>query len=167
MKQVFGFSGYLITKNGRVWSEPKKHRTFGKWLKPRIDTKNYLFVSLRKNSRTYNKSIHRLVLETYISPCPDGMECRHLNGNSKDNRLINLTWGTKSENQKDRIKHGTGVRGKNNPMVKLTEQDVRTIIYMWRTGLFTQKEISEIYNISYAHISDIVNKKKWKHIWTD
>jgi len=55
--------------------------------------------------------------------------------------------------------------GEGSPNHKLTEQDVRMIIYMWRTNLFLQREIAEMYNSTRRNISSIVNKRTWKHIW--
>jgi hypothetical protein len=43
----------------------------------------------------------------FVGPCPAGLEIRHLNGNATDNHLSNLTYGTKSENELDRVRHGT------------------------------------------------------------
>lgn len=54
-----------------------------------------------------SRYVHRLVLEAFVGPCPPGMECRHLNGDSGDNHLRNLQWGTPSENQFDKVRHGT------------------------------------------------------------
>jgi len=51
--------------------------------------------------------VHQLVLETFVGPRPEGRQCRHLNGNSLDNRLENLSWGTASEDNYDRVRHGT------------------------------------------------------------
>lgn len=50
---------------------------------------------------------HRLVLEAFIGPCPEGMECRHLDGDAGNNRLENLAWGTPIENGEDKVRHGT------------------------------------------------------------
>jgi hypothetical protein len=51
--------------------------------------------------------IHTLVLETYVGPCPPGMECRHLNGKPLDCRWPeNLVWGTHGDNMRDRARHG-------------------------------------------------------------
>ena len=109
--------------------------------------------------------IHRLVLETYVSQRPRDMECRHLNNNPTDNRLENLRWGTKKENQHDRVENGTSMEGIKHPLVKLTEQQVRQIIYVCRTGLFTLKEIASWYNVTWECIRNIKNRKSWKHIW--
>ncbi len=51
--------------------------------------------------------VHVLVAEAFIGPRPEGSECRHLNGNPADNRVSNLAWGTRSENNRDAVAHGT------------------------------------------------------------
>lgn len=48
---------------------------------------------------------------------------------------------------------------------KLSEQDVRMVIYIWRTKEFTQAKIAKIFNVSPSTISVIVNGKAFKHIW--
>lgn len=166
MKTIPNFPDYQITKDGRVWSKPRmsaqKHKIGGQWLKPR-NRMGYPAVQLQRQTC----SIHRLVLETFIGPCPDGMECRHLNGIRTDNHLINLCWGTHSENQFDAVQHKTHVdnRGEKHPLSKLKEQDVRMIIYMYRTGLFLQREIAEIYNVLQNTVSRILNQKRWNHLY--
>jgi len=171
MKQIPNFIGYKITKDGRIWSKPKLRCRVGKWLKPDIADSEHCRVTLYKNGRVYRKLVHRLVLETYIGKCPIGYECRHLDGNPKNNRLKNLCWGTRSENSKDAIKHGTHpglkTKGESHSHAKLTEQNVRMIIYLSRIDLFTQREIADIYDISEACVSNIVHKKAWKHIWAE
>lgn len=51
--------------------------------------------------------VHRLVLEAFVGPCPPGMETCHGNGNRLDNRLNNLRWDTSSNNERDKLQHGT------------------------------------------------------------
>lgn len=173
IESIPGFPDYAISRNGEVWSKPRKdtinRSVKGRWLKPGINGKGYWMVVLFIDSQGHSCTIHQLLLETYVGPCPPSMECRHLNGNKKDNRLDNLCWGTRSENQQDSIQHGTHkiphVRGEDVKTSKLTEQDVRMIIYMSRTGLFLQREIAEIYGVCHQAINLIVNKKRWKHLW--
>ncbi|HDY88505.1 MAG TPA: hypothetical protein ENH82_10410, partial [bacterium] len=106
---------YQISNMGRVKSLTRKHR-FGyskkiKILQPFPNHKGYLRVDLRKDGQRDCRQIHRLVLEAFVSLCPERMECRHLDGNPQNNRLDNLMWGTRSENQQDRIVHGTSNNG--------------------------------------------------------
>ena len=159
MKQIKGFPDYLITDSGRVWS----NRSY-KELKPDIST-GYLRVTLYKDNKITRKSIHRLVLETFVGPCPPGMECRHLDGNPKNDKLENLRWGTKKENAADTIKHGKQICGEAHHSSKLTEQKVRRIVYRHKSGLFTYRKIAKIYGVNFATAYNIVNKKIWKHLW--
>lgn len=52
------------------------------------------------------KTIHGLVLAAFDGPRPDDLETRHLDGNPTNNRLSNLIYGTGTENQLDRVRHG-------------------------------------------------------------
>lgn len=161
MKQIPNFPGYYATEDGRIWSSKTD-----KWLKPFL-TNQYFRIGLYKNGSKRKHFVHRLVLETFTGKCPNSMETCHNNGIKTDNRIENLRWDTRKNNQRDRIKHGTNVypEGENNVHSKLTEQDVRMIIYMYRTKEFTQTEIAELYNINRANVSLIINRKRWKYIW--
>lgn len=172
LKAIPNFPNYCITKDGKVWSKPKSGTGWsknGRWLKPGNDTDGYLQINLFNDEKRFTRKIHRLILETYVGPCPIGMECRHLDGNCQNNFLSNLKWGTGSENSYDAVRHGTAPgfinKGEGHGMAKLTEKDVRMIIYMWKTKLFTQREIAEQYNISNGTVSNVITKQTWKHIW--
>lgn len=67
----------------------------------------YLRVTLSKEGIAKTRTVHRLVMETFIGPHPDGMEICHNNGDPADNRLENLRFGTPSDNRNDAVKHGT------------------------------------------------------------
>lgn len=175
MKSIPNFPDYAITRDGRVWSKPRKlpdgRRWEGRWLKSSYcsngNSNKYFKIGLAINSQMFTRTIHRLVLETYVGPCPEGMEARHLDGDSKNNKVENLIWGTPKENQQDRFSHGTDSQGEKCSTSKLTEQDVRMIIYMYRTGLFLQREIAKLYNIAQVTTSRIVNRKTWKHLYAE
>ena len=171
MKTIPGFSDYQITKDGWVWSKsrisPQGHRIGNRWLSPQKKKRGQFNVTLCILGKNFTRLVHRLILKTFVGPCPDGMECRHLNGNPADNRLRNLCWGTHLENMQDRDLHGrtSHPQGEKHPLVKLKIRDVRMIIYTHRTGLFTMQEIATQFRISIASISLIVNRKRWKHLW--
>lgn len=171
VKTIPRFPNYASSKDGQVWSKLRKDRlnrpVGNRWLKPAM-RKGYLFVVLTNEKQKYNCSLHKIILETYVGSRSKNMGCRHLNGNALDNRLENLCWGTQSENIKDAVRHGTLVdnRGEKCGTSKLKEQDVRMVIYMYRTGLFTQTGIAKIYKVKQVAIFNIVNKKTWRHLWT-
>lgn len=66
----------------------------------------YLTVVLYRNNKGHGVRVHTLVLEAFIGPRPDDMECCHDNGDPSDARLSNLYWGTHSQNQLDQVRHG-------------------------------------------------------------
>ncbi len=92
---------YEVSDQGRVRSF-KSYRGPGPHILSQSDADGYRRVSL---SRT-NALVHQLVLAAFVGPRPDGMLTRHLNGDPADNRLVNLAYGTASENMRDRVNHG-------------------------------------------------------------
>ena len=108
-KDIDGFPGYCVGDDGSVWSRKGtgcKPGIYGEWrrLNPHPQSRGHCVVDL---GRTNTRFVHRLVLETFVGPCPDGMECRHLDGNPLNNQIGNLAWGTRKENHDDSIDHGT------------------------------------------------------------
>lgn len=101
-----GFDGvYEVSSVGNV-----RNVVTGRMLKPRINHRlgtGYRQLTLKASPERRSCYVHALVLEAFVGPRPAGMHVRHLNGNSLDNRLENLRWGTPAENAQDRVRHGT------------------------------------------------------------
>lgn len=133
-------------------------------LKPTTQKTGYLSIRFYKQKTFKQFFIHRLVLQTFVGPCPPGMECRHLDGNPTNNRLCNLCWGTRSENQHDRKRHGTTWRGnqkgEKNPGSKLTNRDIIFI----RNSDLSEKQLAFRFNVQQSAINRIKNRKRWRHI---
>lgn len=64
------------------------------------------FVELVGPEGTSSKYVHRLVLEAFVGPCPDGMVACHWDDNPENNHLNNLRWDTESSNQRDKVRNG-------------------------------------------------------------
>lgn len=163
MRKIRGFVGYFVTSTGEVWTnkDPRKRE-----LHEMIQKENkhgHRYVQLC-NGRHVKRYVHRLVLEAFVGPCPEGMQCRHLDGNPRNNNLENLCWGTPTENQADKIEHGTTNRGSRNGMAKLTETSVLAIREEYATGRHSQASLCEKYNVDSGNMSNIVNGKAWRHL---
>ena len=73
----------------------------GKFLKGTI-LHSYKYVNLRWNHKQKNKSIHRLVAETFL-PNPNNLPyVHHIDGNRLNNKLENLKWVSEKENSENR-----------------------------------------------------------------
>jgi predicted XRE-type DNA-binding protein len=172
MKTIPNFPNYAVDKRGSVFSLPHYDSLgrfwSGKKLKQSPASNGYMCISTYIEGKRKTSFIHQLVLETFVGPCPEGMEACHNNGIRRDNRLENLRWDTTVKNVSDSIKHGTHrslhQMGEKNKSSKLTSQDVRIIIYTYRTKLFSQREIGKQFGISQQQISKIINGKRWQHI---
>ena len=106
-RPVVGYEGrYEVSSWGRVKSLPRA-RTKGGLLTPfPRGENNYPSITLRDGSEKRSHHVHTLVMVAFVGPRPDGMECRHMNGDPADNCLDNLAWGTPVENGRDTVRHG-------------------------------------------------------------
>ncbi len=88
---------YQVSDMGRVrrlGSKPKRNTVGGQ---------GYDVVSLSRNGRSYSFTVHRLVLEAFVGPCPTGHETRHIDDNRANPSLRNLEWATPKRNGQDRV----------------------------------------------------------------
>jgi hypothetical protein len=102
-----GFPGYRVDADGVVTSTLTWRGDAGpRVMAPRVSSTGYLCVRLRRDGRQVQVPVHKLVLEAFVGPRPEGMVTRHLNGDPLDARLSNLKYGTHQENALDVIAHG-------------------------------------------------------------
>jgi hypothetical protein len=166
-RDINGYEGlYQVSNLGRIKRFNKDKRcNIYKILKAKINNlrHNSSSIGLCKNGKHKYLSIHRLVLETFVGPRSFGMECRHLDGNPKNNKLENLKWGTPKENLQDKIKHETIICGSKHWFSILTEVQIIEIKQFHTEGK-SNGEIAKIYKVNRQTISNIINKKSWKHV---
>lgn len=149
---------YEVSSLGRVRSKERfvRHncggfkKVEGRIISQLITPNGYCQVSLWKEGKRKVWLVHRLVLYTFLGACPDGMETRHLNSKRTDNRLINLVYGTHSENVIDTINLG------RNSGQKLNVEAVKIIRKRLNEGEMV-KTLAQEYNVSTRSISKIKN----------
>jgi hypothetical protein len=157
-----GFPMYRINRGGGIQS--KYH---GPWrdIKPAIRNR-YPAVSIHdETGKAKNRYVHRLVMESFVGPRPEGMQCRHLDGNPLNCNLENLAWGTPKENSNDKVAHGTVVMGGRIAWARCTEKDVDDMRRMRMDGA-TRNEIAAKYQITPAHVTKVIlgGYGMWKHV---
>ncbi len=170
-KDILGFDDYQVSTRGRVRSY--KRQGGGRAGKPHMlsseNSGRYEQVGLVRDGKQYCKRVHRLVLEMFIGPCPEGREGCHYDGDSHNNRMSNLRWGTKEENSADLRRHNVE-KGKGRSgayyLKRVVEQQRRLI--RWHLTLCAlkeikagdiQREVAKKYGIHESHLSRILNGK--------
>lgn len=137
-RSVVGHDEYMVSSWGRV----------ARIMKPYVNLLGYARVGLTKDGATAKKFVHTLVLGAFVGLCPEGHQCRHLNGNSADNRLDNLVWGTPLENREDIRRHGRACVGEAHPNAVLSTQEVAEARRRYRTGERNFSALSREYGCS-------------------
>ena len=139
---------YEVSSLGRVAS--KLHR-LPRLLTPQDNGGGYFTVMFRDGKR---HCIHHLVAAAFIGPRPLGLDVCHNNGNNGDNAARNLRYDTRSNNHRDKVRHGTDNRGEKHYGARLTDADVAEIRRL-NTGGWTQADIAARFGVSQAHVSNI------------
>ncbi len=160
MKQ-YKDSPYYIDKNGKVfrkWDNNYKIR------KTQISTTGYEIIDLQWNGNCEKQYIHRLVAELYIDNLENKTQVNHINGVTTDNNLNNLEWVTPQEN----ILHALRVLGRKekyyNFRPKLNKEEIQEIKEKYKKFDFSQKTLSEKFNISRHEIGFIIKYQLWNYI---
>lgn len=162
---VVGYEGlYEVSDLGRVrgldrWVESRPGRLRlipGRLILAAPSNQGYLRVKLCRRGRQVKISVHRLVLEAFIGPCPAAQEARHGPGGKLDNRVSNLCWGTKAENMADQRRDGTLA-------AKLTDAIVRESRRRVAAGE-TMQVLADEFGVSRVAMSRAVRAIDWRHV---
>ena len=157
------FYGYEASTLGRIRSYRSSHSDRPLKIMPTYPafyTNQYghLYVDItNKDGVKHKRSVHSLILETFDCRCPEGLECRHLNGIPSDNRIWNVVWGTRKENMQDKVKHGNSRKGCRP---KLLECEVLEIRKKYKEG-FSQSVLGEMYGVARTTVQNIIEGRTW------
>ncbi len=158
-----GAPGYAVGSDGSVWSYWRTKNKRWRRLKPKTTTNGYRGVTICVNGVRKCKSVHRLILEGFVGPCPRGMQCLHGPAGQTVDAIANLRWGTPSENATDRRVAGNQPVGSRSHFARLTEADVPVVRAMRVAGL-TQLAIARKFGVSREAIARLGRGETWRHV---
>ena len=162
-KELKDLPGYWIHPDGRLWSE--KSQKFLKASRGGYKGNYQKYQFCLKNKKHKIKYVHRLLMEYFGPPMPEGCnEVNHIDGNTKNNCLSNLEWTSSSENTRHGIRTGLFSR------VLLTEEQVKEIKKIFKcTPDYRGKvpDIAKKYGVKNEVIMQIKHNRNWKHISID
>ena len=112
---------YDVSSNGGIYSRKRNIV-----MKVQTDGWGYPRVSLLNNGHKSTKYVHRLVADAFIKNPLNKPEINHIDGNKLNNRIDNLEWVTRSENEIHAFKTKLNDRssydaGKNKKKVTISE----------------------------------------------
>lgn len=158
-KPVIGYEGlYEVSNKGRVkrveYLLTESNTAWG-----------YKKVSLTKNKKNSNLSIHRLVAQAFHENPENKPTVNHKDGNKHNNSASNLEWNTVQENVDHAIENNLRPAdyqdGEKNPMAKLTKAKVAKIKEMLK-GM-SIREVAQMYpEVCYSTIYGIKTGRLWK-----
>jgi len=175
-RDIPGFPGYRAGTDGTIWSAWEQQSVRGKsrgfktvltqtfkQLRPSVNSEGYLTVRLSVSGRPFTRTVHVLVLLSFVGECPTGMEGCHAPDNSRTNcSLSNLRWDTRSSNQRDRRANNTANIGEDNGRAKITIDDVKKIRNL--AGSLSQTDIATRFGMSRSAVGHIIARRNWSNV---
>lgn len=144
-KQITEYPQYTIDTDGRVYSIRAM-----KYLNPIITQKGYAQVNLSVNGKRKAILVHRLVAEAFIDNPLSLPEIDHINTDRADNRVDNLRWCTRQENENNSLtrKHISENSTLKKAIIAIapdgTITEYESLAEAERTGLFDHRAISAV-----------------------
>lgn len=157
---------HAINKYGKVIRVKTR-----KEIKLHPNPKGYL-VFCGTNRKSFR--VHREVAKIFV-PITDTSrdQVNHIDGNKLNNSYTNLEWVTNAENAHHKKINNLGktckakesATGINNSQVKLCEDDVRYIRYLYDEEGYKVSDIHlEFQNVTYGNILAITSRRSWKNL---
>lgn len=149
IRDIPGLDGYQCSDTGIVYrltssGDRREKSTFT----------HHGYVMTRIRGRTY--SVHRLVLLTFVGPCPEGHQACHYDGDRQNNALCNLRYDTPKANAADKRRHG------RQPS-KLTPESVVFARNALARGM-SATWVADVLNITRTSVWNAVSRRTWEHV---
>jgi hypothetical protein len=153
------YSGLSVEE--RFWQKVDKKTDNGCWLWIGGHSSNG-YGSFTGNNHKPVKA-HRFSWILYYGEIPDGLlVCHHCDVKFCVNPK-HLFLGIDQDNSDDMMKKGRGVQlhGEQNGNAKYTKEFVLKIRRIYKEGNYSRYKIAKMFNISYATIKPLLNRRSW------
>ena len=158
---LIDYPDYAVSNLGRVRRETKGMTVrAGRILKIHIRIRGFDRVNIFNQPAWY---VHTLVAETFVEKPEYCTDIRHKDSNRLNNRVENLEWLSRRENQRHMAEFGNVAKGSRNAHAKLTEADIPIIFDLIESGK-SLNAISRLFGVSGVIIANVRDGKNWSHV---
>jgi len=152
---------YAVSEHGAIRRVRRRHNTKPCDRKPYLCTNGYLYIVVRRPGLRRALAIHRLVAMAFIGPAPSiAHQAAHIDGDRLNNHWTNLRWSTRSENERDKVRHGRSNRGERMGRSKLSANAVLQIRAARKGGALLS-DLAQRYGVAVATIQCAAAGKSW------
>lgn len=171
-KDIEGYEGlYQVSNLGNVKSLDRyiPHKKLGKkfcagvMMATHINKPGYVTVNLCKANRYKSHDVHRLVAKAFVEGFADGLEVNHIDENKQNNRMCNLEWVTKSQNNR----HGTKIERQAEQIKKpVLQYDTQgNFLKEWSSATDAEKCLSGKLTGAISHCINGKTKTAYGYVW--
>lgn len=136
---------------------------------------DYVRVHLCKDKTKYIRLVHRLVLHAFVAAPGPKQSAAHGDRDKHNNAVWNLRWVNQTENERDKVIHGTATRGERAGGAKATADQVVEIRRLVaphaaaargrqraRRGVY--QEIAAVVHLPVGVVAKIARGERWTHV---
>lgn len=158
--------GIVIRKERLVNTGLSKTRKLKSKIKPpQNNGRGYMQIYVQINNVRKIEYIHKLVAIYFIPNPENKLEVNHINGIKNDNRVVNLEWATRLENQIHAKNNGLIPFGEKSWCCVLNDKKVLAIRRLHKINPnFNRTNMAKKLKISQGCIYGIIRNVTWKHL---
>lgn len=160
-KDVKEFEYYQVSNIGNVRSKNRigfdGRMLQGVTLRPGVNNPGYKYVTLRKDGKSYNKMVHRLVAESFFNQTNQCVN--HKDGDKLNNSTSNLEWVSFSENRIHSNQLGLSLQKGIPIAAKVTAPDGKILKFE------TLMDVNRFFNFKKSWIHNRIRKQGIKFMY--
>lgn len=107
---------------------------------------------------------HRVSWRLFVGEIPKYQMVLHHCDNPECVNPRHLYIGNHQDNANDRIKRNRSRKGEKSPVSKLTDKQVLAIRKIHKVNNFSHQKIADQFNVCRETITQIINRRIWKHL---
>lgn len=160
-KPVIGYEAfYEVSDTGAVRRIAGRGCTTSHEITPIKDRHGYYRVKLCVGGKAKDYYVHRLAVEAFIGPIPDGMTVNHMDCNRENNAIENLEVCTRHENTLHAV--ANGLVSLSNATLMADEASM--IYFLTTEANMASIELSRLFSVSRPTINRITSGRHWGHL---